>query len=108
MMNEQSKRNWSHITRTLLIHTAFTMITTYTTPADMAKIARYCFVLSLKLLELTSIKHYKFRDEPKELILHNTNKLLWRYPGTDGLKTGTTSKALEKSCFYRDKKTISV
>jgi D-alanyl-D-alanine carboxypeptidase (penicillin-binding protein 5/6) len=65
----------------------------YTTPADMAKIARYALSYP-KLLELTSIKHYKFRDEPKELILHNTNKLLWRYPGTDGLKTGTTSKAL--------------
>ena len=65
----------------------------YTTPADMAKIARYAISFP-KLLELTSIKHYTFREKPKELILHNTNKLLWRYPGTDGIKTGTTSQAL--------------
>ena len=74
-------------TRTLLIH-GLHDDNHYTTPTDMAKIARYALSYP-KLLELTSIKHYKFRDEPKELILHNTNKLLWRYPGTDGLKTGT-------------------
>jgi D-alanyl-D-alanine carboxypeptidase (penicillin-binding protein 5/6) len=65
----------------------------YTSPADMAKIAKYALSFP-KLLELTSIKHYTFREQPKELILNNTNKLLWRYPGTDGLKTGTTSQAL--------------
>ncbi|WP_227766068.1 D-alanyl-D-alanine carboxypeptidase family protein [Zhaonella formicivorans] len=64
----------------------------YTSPADMAKIARYALSFP-KILEYTSIKHYKFREAPKELILDNTNKLLWRYPGTDGLKTGTTSQA---------------
>lgn len=64
----------------------------YTCAADMAKIAAYALKYA-KILEYTSIKHFKFREQPKELILNNTNKLLWRYPGADGLKTGTTSQA---------------
>lgn len=64
----------------------------YTSAADLAKIARYALSFP-EILEYTSIKHYNFRQEPKPLILHNTNKMLWTYPGTDGLKTGTTSIA---------------
>lgn len=64
----------------------------YTSAADLAKIARYALSFP-EILEYTSIKHYNFREEPKPLILHNTNKMLWHYPGTDGLKTGTTSIA---------------
>lgn len=64
----------------------------YTTPRDMAIISRWAMKLP-KMRELTSIKSYTFRDEPKLLILYNTNKLLWWYPGTNGLKTGTTSAA---------------
>lgn len=63
----------------------------YTSAYDMALIAREA-VKHPKILELTSIKEYTFREEPK-LVLWNTNKLLWWYPGTDGLKTGTTAEA---------------
>lgn len=68
----------------------------YTTPRDMALIARYALRFP-HLLELTSIKEYTFREEPK-LVLYNTNKLLWWYAGVDGLKTGTTSEAGRNLC----------
>ncbi|NLC76597.1 MAG: D-alanyl-D-alanine carboxypeptidase [Clostridia bacterium] len=64
----------------------------YTSPRDMALIAQWAMQFP-KMKELTSIKEYTFRGEPKLLILYNTNKLLWWYPGTTGLKTGTTSAA---------------
>ncbi len=63
----------------------------YTTPRDVALMAREAARYP-KILELTSIKEYTFREVPK-LVLYNTNKLLWWYPGTLGLKTGTTSQA---------------
>ncbi|HBT20472.1 MAG TPA: D-alanyl-D-alanine carboxypeptidase [Peptococcaceae bacterium] len=64
----------------------------YTTPYDLALISRYAITLP-HMLELTSIKEYTFREKPK-LVLYNTNKLLWWFEGTKGLKTGTTDKAL--------------
>ncbi|HHY60403.1 MAG TPA: D-alanyl-D-alanine carboxypeptidase [Clostridia bacterium] len=64
----------------------------YTTPRDMALISRWAMSFPM-MKELTSIKEYTFRPEPKLLILYNTNKLLWWYPGTTGLKTGTTAAA---------------
>lgn len=63
----------------------------YTTSYDLAQIGRYAVTLP-GMLELTGIKEYTFREEPK-LVLYNTNKLLWWFQGTKGLKTGTTDKA---------------
>ena len=63
----------------------------YTTPYDLAQMARYAVTLP-KMLELTEMKEYTFREDPK-LVLYNTNKLLWWFEGTKGLKTGTTDKA---------------
>ena len=41
------------------------------------------------VMKLTSIKHYTLRGSTsKPFELHNTNKLLWWYPGADGFKTG--------------------
>lgn len=62
----------------------------YTTARDMAVITRYALKYP-DLLELTKIKEYTFREQLK-LVLWNTNKLLWWYPGTDGVKTGTTNE----------------
>jgi len=64
----------------------------YTTPYDLALMARHAVTLP-HMLELTAMKEYTFRQEPKLLVLHNTNKLLWWFEGTKGLKTGTTEKA---------------
>jgi D-alanyl-D-alanine carboxypeptidase (penicillin-binding protein 5/6) len=63
----------------------------YTTPYDLAQMARHAVTLP-QLLEMTSMKEYLFREEP-ELLLYNTNKLLWWFEGTKGLKTGTTDAA---------------
>lgn len=67
-----------------------------TTPRDMAIVARYGLRFP-QLLELTSMKEYTFREDPK-LVLYNTNKLLWSYAGVDGIKTGTTSEAGRNLC----------
>jgi len=64
----------------------------YTTARDMALIARYALEHVPEILTFTSVKEYTFRESPK-LVLYNTNKLLWWYPGTLGLKTGTTPEA---------------
>jgi len=56
-----------------------------TTARDMEILAREC--LKHKLLrDLVSLKEMQFR--PTESPKFNTNKLLWRMPGCDGLKTG--------------------
>lgn len=78
----------------------------YTTPYDMALISRYALRYP-NILKLTSIKEYTFRD----IVLYNTNKNLWWYPGTDGLKTGTTSQAgrnLASTVERNDLRLISV
>jgi D-alanyl-D-alanine carboxypeptidase (penicillin-binding protein 5/6) len=64
----------------------------YTTARDLALMARYAVKHVPEILEFTSVKEYTFREDPT-LILYNTNKLLWWYPGTRGLKTGTTPEA---------------
>ncbi|MBC7346745.1 MAG: D-alanyl-D-alanine carboxypeptidase [Clostridia bacterium] len=64
----------------------------YTTARDTALIARYAVQHVPEILDFTRVKEYTFREKPK-LILYNTNKLLWWYPGTAGLKTGTTPEA---------------
>lgn len=63
----------------------------YTTAKDMALIARYSLRYP-KTLEYTSMQYYEFRKDPPTA-RYSLNKLLWWYPGADGLKTGTTSVA---------------
>ncbi|MGB9919582.1 MAG: D-alanyl-D-alanine carboxypeptidase family protein [Moorellales bacterium] len=64
----------------------------YTTARDLALMARYAVHQVPEILDFTSVKEYTFREKPR-LVLYNTNKLLWWYPGTLGLKTGTTPEA---------------
>lgn len=45
-----------------------------------------------KILEWTVIQNATFREKPKT-ILYNTNKLIGKYQGLDGLKTGHTDAA---------------
>ena len=63
----------------------------YTTAKDMALIAQYSLRYP-KTLEYTSMQYYEFREDPPTA-RYSLNKLLWWYPGADGLKTGTTSVA---------------
>lgn len=60
----------------------------YTTAYDVAMIGREA-LKHQEILQLTSIKHYRLReDTSKPFQLDNTNKLLWWYKGADGFKTG--------------------
>jgi len=57
---------------------------------DMSRLALEA-VKHPKLLEFTSLKEASLRQNTK--VIYNTNKLLWRYDGADGLKTGWTTEA---------------
>lgn len=60
----------------------------YMSAYDVAQIGREALKHE-EILQLTSIKHYRLRENrSKYTQLDNTNKLLWWYPGTDGFKTG--------------------
>jgi len=64
----------------------------YTTAFDLCLLGREA-ASHPALLELTSTKHYRIREDTKPFQYDNTNKLLWQYPGTKGLKTGWTEEA---------------
>lgn len=66
----------------------------YMSAYDAALIAKEAVKHPL-YMELTGIKEYWLRGGKNWLV--NTNKLLWWYPGADGLKTGWTEEA--KYCF---------
>ncbi|MCA9755453.1 MAG: D-alanyl-D-alanine carboxypeptidase [Candidatus Eisenbacteria bacterium] len=61
-----------------------------TTAFDIAQIARQ-LVQYPDVLRMASTAEAPFRDG--QFILRNTNELVGRFPGLDGLKTGYTSKA---------------
>ena len=66
----------------------------YSTAYDLALMARY----GLQIPEFASITRLRETEihfvEPDILMdLRNTNKLLWKYPYADGVKTGTTNAA---------------
>ncbi|MDR1159070.1 MAG: D-alanyl-D-alanine carboxypeptidase [Syntrophomonadaceae bacterium] len=57
---------------------------------DMAVIAKEA-INDAKVLEYSAVKEYDLRNGAFKL--YNNNKLLWRYEGADGLKTGWTQEA---------------
>lgn len=66
----------------------------YTSAKDMAVISRYLVNNHPEILALTNLKEAYFRentDNPFWLV--NTNKLIGKIEGVDGLKTGWTNKA---------------
>lgn len=64
----------------------------YTTAFDLCLLGREA-ASQPALLELTGMKHYTIREETKPFRYDNTNKLLWQFAGTQGLKTGWTEEA---------------
>jgi len=62
----------------------------YTSAYDLAMISKEAINYPL-IRKLTSMKEYDLREG--KFKLWNTNKLLWWYPGADGLKTGWTNEA---------------
>ena len=61
-----------------------------TTARDLSKIGR-ALLIHPKILEWSSIRYKPFRNG--EFMLYTTNKLLGRFQGLDGLKTGYTQRA---------------
>ncbi|TYO97880.1 D-alanyl-D-alanine carboxypeptidase family protein [Desulfallas thermosapovorans] len=83
----------------------------YSTARDLALLARYalhnpdfCRIVKTRTQVIEGpggLYHY----------LQNTNKLLWRYPGADGVKTGTTvaaGKCLVASATQGDRRLVAV
>lgn len=66
--------------------------TNLTTARDTALLARYIILNYPEVLQWTSTWQEVFREHPR-FVLTNTNRLITRYPGADGLKTGYTSAA---------------
>jgi len=62
----------------------------YSSAYDMALLAKY-MLANTPILEYSRMKQYTLRSG--QFPIYNGNKLLWRYPGADGLKNGYTSKA---------------
>ena len=63
-----------------------------TTAADIARASQTLILEHPRVLEWTSTAMEKFRDDPL-FILYNTNHLVGKYSGLDGLKTGYTQAA---------------
>ena len=81
----------------------------YSTAADVAIMSRELLINHPKIIHYTTIWHDSFRDGRFDL--DNTNKLVKRYKGTTGLKTGFTTKAgfcLSASAEREGTKFISV
>lgn len=65
-----------------------------TTAYDLALIARYCLQNSFFSEIVMTKEHLLHWTNPRRtVLLTNTNKLLWLYPGATGVKTGTTNQA---------------
>ena len=63
-----------------------------TTARDVALMARELIHRHPQVLQWTAVRRELFRERPP-FYLQNTNGLIGRYPGADGLKTGFTSEA---------------
>lgn len=65
-----------------------------TTAVDLAYISREA-LLRADFREVVSTRHYvmPWPGQPWDRALYNENRLLWLYPGADGVKTGWTSEA---------------
>ncbi|MGR6836045.1 D-alanyl-D-alanine carboxypeptidase family protein [Syntrophomonas erecta] len=66
----------------------------YSSAYDMALLAKYTLA-NTSITDYTSLKQHNLRQG--EYVISNSNRLLWRYAGADGLKTGYTSEA--KNCL---------
>lgn len=65
----------------------------HSTARDMAKAARAAYALA-EVREMITTRQFKFEfNDGRTRNLYNTNKLLGRLPGCDGMKTGYTRRA---------------
>lgn len=81
----------------------------YSTARDLAVLARYA--LGNPVFKDIVGTREKIIGSREKRYLHNTNHLLWSYPGADGVKTGTTDEAggcLVASATREGRRLISV
>jgi len=108
MMNEKAEELGMKNTR-FLDCTGLTDEGHYSTAADVAIMSRELIIKHPKIIHYTTIWHDTFRDGTFDL--DNTNKLVKRYKGTTGIKTGFTNAAgfcLSASAEREGTKLISV
>jgi D-alanyl-D-alanine carboxypeptidase (penicillin-binding protein 5/6) len=66
----------------------------YSTVSDLAALARYAMRdPRFRSIVRTKKKLVRWSAPVNSKLYENHNKLLWRYPGADGVKTGWTTKA---------------
>lgn len=68
----------------------------YSTAYDLALMARYALRNPLFARVVATQERHVRPDQggaPRDIVLQNTNRLLWSFEGADGVKTGTTSAA---------------
>ncbi|NMA65892.1 MAG: D-alanyl-D-alanine carboxypeptidase, partial [Clostridiaceae bacterium] len=108
MMNEKSRELGMKDTN-FLDCTGLTDEGHYSTASDIAVMSRELLIKHPKIIHYTTIWHDTFRDGTFDL--DNTNKLVKRYRGTTGIKTGFTNAAgfcLSASAERNGTKFISV
>lgn len=94
MMNEKAKALGMNDTH-FLDCTGLTDVGHYSTAYDVAIMSRELITKHPQILDFTSIVRDKFGEgvRAKAMDLDNTNKLLGKYQGMKGLKTGSTNAA---------------
>lgn len=94
MMNQRAKELGLNDTN-YLDCTGLTDIDHYSSAYDIAIASRELITKHPKIFDFTTIRHDKFGEgkRAKPTDLDNTNKLIGRYDGINGLKTGFTNKA---------------
>ncbi|MCX7746635.1 MAG: D-alanyl-D-alanine carboxypeptidase [Clostridia bacterium] len=90
MMNQKAKDLGMNNTH-FLDSTGLTDDGHYSTAYDISLMSKELIMKHPKILEYTSIWHDTFRDG--KFSLDNTNRLIHSYKGSNGLKTGFTTKA---------------
>ena len=113
MMNEKAKE-LGMVDTNFLDCTGLTDDGQYSSAYDIALMSRELLIKYPEITEYTVIWHSSFRDNvpgKNPVSLDNTNKLVRYYDGTNGLKTGFTSKSgycLSASAIRNNQQFISV
>jgi len=70
-----------------------TAVNHYSTAYDLAMITRHALAYPEFCSAVSATTDTMTYEDSRVQQLHNTNRMLWSYPGADGVKTGTTSAA---------------
>ncbi len=93
LMNQEAARLGARNTRFVNPH-GLTIVGHYSSAHDLALLSRYAFhdprfarIVGSKAAVATEL------SRGQKVLMRSTNRLLWYYPGIDGVKTGTTNAA---------------